>query len=79
MESPEYQNKQRNLVEWDSKDLIILNQLNSPLTSVFTFMVESTMTGYILEFVSEKKQSTFKAKDKLRKGARGRLLKEVLL
>ena len=45
--------------------MIRLNHLDSRLTKAIVFLVETTLIGYIMEFVTENNQSTSKAEYKL--------------
>ena len=56
-----------------------MDPIDSPITRVVDLWVEITLTGHILEFPEKNSQSTSKDEEKIIRGARGRLLKEVPL
>jgi hypothetical protein len=53
--------------------------LDSPITQEIDFWVNTTLEGYIIEFVAENHQYFSRAKAYFKKYARGRLLREIPL
>jgi hypothetical protein len=53
--------------------------MDFPVTRVVDFWVSTTIEGYIIEFAAENHQSFSRAEEIFKKGARGRLLREIPL
>jgi hypothetical protein len=62
---------------WDTKKLAALQRLDCPVTRVVDFWVSTMLEGYIIEFVAENHQSFSWEEEIFKKGARGKLLREI--
>lgn len=60
-------------------DLATIYHLATDLMRAVDFWVQTTIKGYIIEFIAESHQSFSKVDDVFRVGLRGKLLKEVTL
>jgi hypothetical protein len=78
-EAPEFQGWTKKICAWDTKKLAALQRLDCPVTRAVDFWVSTTLEGYIIEFAAENHQSFSRAEEIFKKGARGRLLREIPL
>lgn len=65
--------------KWVHGDLVALHRLDTELTRMVDFWVETTLDGYIVEFAIECYQSFLKAEAIFHSGLGGKLLKEIPL
>jgi hypothetical protein len=78
-EAPEFQGWAKKICAWDTEKLAALQRLDCPVTRAVDFWVSTMLEGYIIEFAAENHQSFSWAEEIFKKGARGRLLREIPL
>jgi hypothetical protein len=78
-EAPKFQGRTKKIYAWDTEMLVALQRLYFLVTRAVDSWVNATLEGYIIKFAAENHQYFSRAEAIFKKGARGKLLREIPL